>query len=498
MSMRVTSSMMTNNMLLHMNRAMRDMDTHFEHLASGRRINVPSENPLVAARAMKFRSNIVANENFQRNVETALGWMERTEAALDSVVETLMVSVRDHLNHAANDFLSLAERDVLVNQLQNLLEQIGIEMNSQQSGRYLFSGLRTDQPPIFRSTPPSDLSFRITQNFNFQDIERTFSLQIFNPERIDENDPSQGYQPNLPVRHEVHILKLAYSGSGMGLPVVPGFGVVEMSATDRDAYAPVEPGTVHFIRETGELVFNSADVTGNVGLGNFPMNITYEMSQFQIGDLNPAVYFEAELLYAPDGHSLRHLWNLGPPHTFLTMENQELRYEFGRLVTVPVNTLAKNAVTDKLMTDLRRTIDFVRNVRPTDENLLRAMYSSPPFSLEGTELNNKIAEHQSDEMAMINEVMNDRFNNMLMLIDRHGADTRREITDLGSRGRMLELIQTRLEGDEGNLNRLMNSNEATDVAWTGSMLATAEVRFLISINVGASIINVTLANFLQV
>ena len=528
--MRVTSSMMTNNMMLNVNRAMRNVDSAWLQFSTGRRINVPSDNPLISARAMKFRSNLVENESFQSNVDQALAWIDVTEASLDNVLRTLMLEARDTINRAHNDPMALHGRESLITYLRNINEQLNLEMNRQFAGRYIFSGLRTDQPPIFTRDQPG-LRYEITQHFDLRDIEFTQSLQIFEPELINPLIPALGYHVELPVTHPIHILKLAFRGGDMSVPTIAGFTVVEVSKTDRHAYdvPPAPPQVVHFVRETGELVFNSADVTGGAGMANFPLSVTFERWNFLQGELNPAVYFDSQLLYAPDGHSLRHLIELrygtppaagspvppapvpparlpatalvGTPEyeaTFFNMIGQELRYEFSTHTTIPVNTLAKNVVTDKLYADLQRLIEFVENIRPSDPERLREVFSGPPFYYSGDELNKAVADHLADEMTFINMAMNDRFNNMLFLIDRHANVARQQITDIGSRGSRIELIQNRLESDEGSLYRLKANNESIDMARLATLMASAEAQYLAALRVGTSIINVTLANFLQI
>ena len=495
--MRITSSMMTNNMMMNVNRNMRNLDTLWQQFSTGSRIQVPSDNPLIAARAMKFRNNMVANENFQNNVEHALAWMDVTEASMDNMLQVLMLEIRDTIHRASNDYLGLDGRQTLATSLRNMKAQMKIDMNTQFAGRYIFSGLRTDQPPLFTQDQP-DLEVRITQSFNLSDIERIRSLQIF--------PPVPGNNINMPITHDVPILKLAYRGEGVDIPTLTasmaanGFALAVRSSLDPsvDAYEMPAPGHVVFIRETGELIFNITDVTGANATTNFPMDITYEVRGFREGELNPLVYFDSVLLDAPADHSFHHLLSQPEASRTFNMNNQNLIYEFSTHTTIPVNTLAKNVLTDKLFADLQRLIDFIEGIRETDPAIIRAAYEAPPSNLSGAALDEAVARHSSDETLLINNAINQRLNSMLFLIDRHSTAIRREYTDIGSRGRRLELFQNRLEQDEGSLYRLMSHNEDSDLARLATLMSSAEAAYMASIRVGNSIINVTLANFLQV
>ena len=512
--MRVTSSMMTNNMMLNVNRNMRNLFQLEMQFSSTRRINVPSDNPLIAARHLKFRNNITANEDFQRNVENALAWMDVTESALDGVLQTLLNEIRDVINRAHNDPNPLSARNVLIEQMNHLTNQIGHQMNTRFAGRYVFSGLRTDQPPVF-TQDQQHLSYRITQNFSLGDVERTKSLQVI--------QPSVDTPPGVPRVHDpIHRLKLAFTNVDLAPitdPLHPDFVagdapamgpnititgsppgntnfIVRMrSVDDLDAYDVSWLGAdeVIYIPETGELIFRPEDVTGAIGSANFPVEIVYERTGFHRGELNPIVNFNVDLLYAPAGNSLRHL--IGQS---FNMDNQDMLYEFSTHTTIPTNVLSKNVLTDKLFADLHNLINFIRGIRPSDPALLRSALEAQFPDHTEAEIDAQMTRHFAYETGHINAVMNDRFNNMLFLIDRHASDVRVQVTDIGSRGRRLELMQNRLEQDEGSLERLYTNNIAVDMARLTTLLATAEAAYMASIRVGTNIINITLANFLQV
>jgi len=533
--MRVTSSMMTNNMILNVNRSMRNLMTAEMQFSSTRRIQAASDNPLIAARHMKFTSNLAQNEDFQNNVDNALAWMDVTESALDGVLQVLLNEVRDTLNHAHNDPLALEGRKTLATSLRHFRDQIGHQMNTPFAGRYVFSGLRTNLPPVFTQHQP-DLVFRITQNFELRDVERTRALQIFQPE-------ADG-QVGLPYYPEVHILKLPYNNIRPRLddsvsPPVPfdppqvylsvtasdgdpdaptpvphtQFNVIVRSNTERNAYIvpprtnPTDPPNVVLIQETGELVFDVNDTIGESGASLFPLEITYDRHGFQQGELNPAVYFNATLLSAPTGHPqfpAHWIQNSNPVFPLhctnrrFDMYNQDMIYEFSTHTTIPVNVLAKDVLTPNLFADLNRLITFIEGIVPTDPARLRAQFENLFPDLDEEALQKMMYDHIADENQRINLAMNNRINNMLFLIDRHAAQVRTQVTDIGSRGRRLEMFQNRLEQDEGSLTQLWTSNIGADMARATTMLATAEAQYMAAISVGTRIINTTLLNFLQV
>ena len=223
--MRVISAMMQNTMLLNTNRNMRRLDTIYMQLQSTKKIQRPSDNPLISARSLKFRTSMTENQDFQNNVDSGLAWMDVTEAALDNVTARLLHQIRDRLVEGATGTNQLEDRQIFLGQISSLLDQIGLEMNASFAGRYVFSGWRTDQPPTFSQN--NTLSFSITQQFSRAHMEQARSFQVMRP---GPNDPLPSAESIAPIVREINILKLAYrtidvnagQNPAAGMPFVPG------------------------------------------------------------------------------------------------------------------------------------------------------------------------------------------------------------------------------------------------------------------------------------
>jgi len=294
--MRLTNTMMTNTSLMHINRNMRNFDRITRSIETGRRIQRPSDDPIIAARALLFRTSVHETEQFQRNVNQGLSWMTMSETTFNNINGDLMLELRNLATRGANFDNNLDNMLSYARQMQSLFSQITHEINGTMGGAYLFSGFRTNEPPVF--TEPNTRSFVITQHFTQSDIGREMSFQrIERPGRLGIPEP---------VTHNIHVLKLAYTGLD-SVPVVPGFDVRQMSVTDADAYTPpamsddVPPRPVlHFVAETGELVMHAETSA------NFPregISVTFRKTGFAAGDLNPMVYFTGrEIVDTSTGH----------------------------------------------------------------------------------------------------------------------------------------------------------------------------------------------------
>jgi flagellin-like hook-associated protein FlgL len=178
------------------------------------------------------------------------------------------------------------------------------------------------------------------------------------------------------------------------------------------------------------------------------------------------------------------------------MENQDYQYEFATRTFVTINALAKNVYTDKMYADLKSIIDFTLSLTTSDPKVLEAFYRDPPNNLAGLDLANAVDEHLASENAKMNAALYDRFNNMLYLVDRHAENAIREQTQLGARGRRLELLQSRLEQDSDSYLELLSNNEDTNMIMAIIQKAAAEAAFAASLRASANIVQLSLANFI--
>ena len=101
--MRITNKMMTNNALYNINSNKNLMSALEQQYSSGKKITKPSDDPIVAVRALKFRTNLSElNQYYEKNIPDALAWMDVTESALKTV-NSIITSMNTYCNQGAND-----------------------------------------------------------------------------------------------------------------------------------------------------------------------------------------------------------------------------------------------------------------------------------------------------------------------------------------------------------------------------------------------------------
>ena len=81
--MRVTNSMISRNSMINMNNNKVNVDILNNQMTTQKKISRPSEDPIIAIRALRLRSNLnELDQYYERNIPDAKSWMEVTEDAL--------------------------------------------------------------------------------------------------------------------------------------------------------------------------------------------------------------------------------------------------------------------------------------------------------------------------------------------------------------------------------------------------------------------------------
>ena len=100
--MRVTQSMLSNNMLRNLNTNYGKMSKLQEQINSGSKISRPSDDPVVAVKGMQYRVTVDKIEQYQRNMGEAHTWLDSTDESLGLVGDSLH-RVKELVVQAAND-----------------------------------------------------------------------------------------------------------------------------------------------------------------------------------------------------------------------------------------------------------------------------------------------------------------------------------------------------------------------------------------------------------
>ena len=152
MANRITQGMMNIQLLRNLNNNLGRLEKLQDQMSTGRRINKPSDDPVGISFSMRYRTELSVNSQYQRNVDSAVSWLDYTDTMLDQAGQVLH-RVREIAIQAANGTNSEQSLDAFKSELEQLYEQMVNIGNSQFNGKYVFNGQRTDVKPF---PDPSD------------------------------------------------------------------------------------------------------------------------------------------------------------------------------------------------------------------------------------------------------------------------------------------------------------------------------------------------------
>jgi len=141
-SPRVTQGMIVARSLSDLNRQTRRLLELQEQLATGLKVNSPSDDPLAARRAVNIRSVIAKQEQYVTNISSAGPLLEESSTSLQTVVSVLQ-RANELALQGANGTSSQTQMNELAIEVNQLIEATLTEANHQTNGRYVFGGTRT-------------------------------------------------------------------------------------------------------------------------------------------------------------------------------------------------------------------------------------------------------------------------------------------------------------------------------------------------------------------
>ena len=117
-------------------------------LTTGKKVNLPSDDPIAAARAERALATIGRSDANQRALDASKNVLQIAESSMGDAVE-LLQQARESLVAAGNASYTSAERASVAKKLQNVRDQLLIVANRPDGGGgYVFGGQGSATPPF--------------------------------------------------------------------------------------------------------------------------------------------------------------------------------------------------------------------------------------------------------------------------------------------------------------------------------------------------------------
>lgn len=146
--MRISTQMMYEQNMRGVSNAQSAWLTSGEQLATGQRINRPSDDPIVASQAVVLSQSQAQNSQYQLARSFATQKVSLEENVLNQVT-TAIISAQGKIVNANNASLSDSDRASIATDLEGVRNQIlNLANSTDGNGRYIFGGYKTEAPPF--------------------------------------------------------------------------------------------------------------------------------------------------------------------------------------------------------------------------------------------------------------------------------------------------------------------------------------------------------------
>jgi flagellar hook-associated protein 3 FlgL len=149
-------------------------------LATGTRINKPSDDPAGAAQLVTNTAQSSQADTFLRSITSVTGLLQTADSTLNSVVTALQRAISLGVE-GANGTLSDSDRADVASELTGIKQQLVSLANTPYQGEFIFSGTSTTQPFVADATSPSGVTYNGNAGTNNVEVGQNYSLQINQP-----------------------------------------------------------------------------------------------------------------------------------------------------------------------------------------------------------------------------------------------------------------------------------------------------------------------------
>ncbi|MBM4065394.1 MAG: flagellar hook-associated protein 3 [Planctomycetes bacterium] len=178
MPFRITQESLNRTTLSNINLNYKKIQAIQEKLSSGKQINRPSDDPSGTRKVLGLRAEELQVQQFLDNTETAKEQINYTSNTLESL-EELFSKIKNLAIQAGNDTLGQSDRNIIANELDELLESVLQNANTDNNGRYIFSGTKTLTSAFTATRDSSGNITSVSYNGNNEEIKYQIGPNTF-------------------------------------------------------------------------------------------------------------------------------------------------------------------------------------------------------------------------------------------------------------------------------------------------------------------------------
>ena len=514
--MRVTNNMMLRNTTSNINNNKYSVNSLNNQMSSQKKISRPSEDPVVAIRALRLRSNLSEiNQYYEKNIPDADAWLDVTETALKNM-KTILKDIRTQCTYGASDQLTAEDRKTILTQLESLRKQIYSEGNSDYAGRTVFTGYRTNCKLTFMEDE-SNTEYNIQQKFSYEDIgeHRYYDGQV---ELKTAEEMSQKVTTSDTKQYTYDRIRLAYGNTGTltdadgnsieagGNPTITAINadgtnrVINVKVYDTEEAwkadiknsQPADNGAV-YIKSTGELVLGDT-VSEELKKNKATITVNYDKKGFNKGEVRPEYYYNCKDITDAANTIEYQKYDANGKEIY-----QDIDYIIAVNQTLTVNTNASDVFNADIGRDVDEMINAVKAAIDANDKVdkIKDMMNQAAYSGVSAQENLQTwLEAAQKEADYANDNLQKLYDSYIGNFDEYLSDVNLAITTVGSKGDRLELTETRMSNQQLTVKTLKSNNEDRELSDIIIDYTAAYTAYQASLQAAGMLNQTTLLNYI--
>ncbi|MCR4650188.1 MAG: hypothetical protein K5662_00390 [Lachnospiraceae bacterium] len=538
--MRITNKVIQNNSISNINSNKVLQDKLNNQMSTEKKINRPSDDPIIAIRALRLRTNVAqVTQYYEKNIPDAESWMQITEDSLTTVSDVL-TDVIEQCTKGTSEKLTTTDRQTILDNIRQLHDEVYATGNADNAGRSVFTGYRTETTLMF--TKGETKKYSITEQLHGSDLSTVKYINSRDINNINEvnfntaeynNTVEQNIEEN-----EIYRMRLAYSnldGEAGLIPQISTYDVATDSYVPFNTAANTEVISVNddpspyqiladydkaneeaiaagnepvdryvLIPDTGELLMtksayqklmNLKDDIMTSATDESEIQITYQKSIWDKGDLRPEHYFACTDQTEADPAAWVYY---NQDYLRGLKEKQSIEYDVGLNQSIRVNTTADEVFAHAIGRDVDDMISSMQDVVDMEATIERLKSIRSGYSENDSEysvINNQV-DAAEKALTFLKEKCQKCFENNITNMQKHLDNVNYATTNCGTREMKLDLVKNRLMSQKTNFETLQSDNEDVDLTDVAIQLSGAELTYQAALMSVGKIMQTSLMNYI--
>lgn len=508
--MRITNKIMQRNNLANINTNKLYQDKLSTQMSTQKKISRPSDDPVVAIRALRLRSSVTEiTQYYSKNIPDAESWLDVTEDALKNM-SAIVTNMIEQCTKGSNGDLTSSDRQIILEQLKSLGEEVYVTGDADYAGRYVFTGYRTDTSLSFAED--TEMPYEITEQLDNSAIDTLTKVDTGN--LMDWNASNYTTLTDATEQeiksNEVYRIRLAYNECSDAVPSITykdaaGNDVTitpEVVHSYQDPYTmaadPANADKAYFVPETGEVLLGADKYNELMSIkddvatvkNEGEIRVTYQKNEWKTADLRPEHYFYCR---SNPGTAEEIEYN----KVFLDgeVEKQAIEYDVGFNQTIRVNSTADQCFqhgigreVDDLVVAMQEVVDL-EEIKAKIEKEMEAQGADTDKLQTQLDAVEKALTLSKDKCQKL-------FERGITSFQGYLDDVNLCITDCGTRSSKLELISNRMQSQKTTFETLKSENEDADITEVAIKLSSAELTYEAALMATGKVMQTTLLNFI--